>query len=144
MATSKINNIFAKMIYVISNRYSRHFLIIILFLFIFVFNTFELKALDGNWHEVPSTEYGRQWFDQSNIKKLTKNKLIINSRYKPVFNNQYKNNVIISYTMEIDCNKKLFKDVNINSKEVKESIWRSPNGDLLIDSVINEACKTIF
>ncbi len=93
------------------------------------------------WHEVPSTEAGRQWWDEGSLKRNKTGTINVLSRFQASNSKNESKTVSKLYVMEIDCAEKLFKDSSINGLPNFSSRWVEANGDKLIDSVINEVCS---
>ena len=89
------------------------------------------------WKEVTASQYGRQWWQEGSIKKNTDGTIRVLSKFQPSKANFDQS---IVYTMDINCEDKLYKDISINENKLNNSIWKSPGGDVLIEGIINETC----
>ncbi len=63
----------------------------------------------------------------------------VNSIYIPT-EVEYSDNNKFLYSMEINCQSKLYKDKSINGTPQSTNNWQSSNGDLLIDETIRIVC----
>ena len=97
----------------------------------------KVNASSVEWDEVYSNRYGKQFLDLNNIKEIKGDKIQISSKFLKRTKNSEQ---IFLYTMNIDCNKNLYIDISKNGELIKNPTWEDPNGDKLIDNVINKAC----
>ena len=103
------------------------------------------NAILHDWIAVPKSINGEQLWDKKSITKNNDGSLRVLSKFSP----NVKNNITqdILYTMDIKCDKQLFRDVSLGSKDFDEFKnadinWKSPNGDKLIIGVINQVCNS--
>ena len=69
------------------------------------------------------------------------NKIItISTKYLP-YGKEKKVLNPIYFKMKIDCYNKRFKDEYINGNPKVNPLWEEPQGDMLINNVINDSCK---
>tara|TARA_Y100001968_G_scaffold151428_1_gene138586 strand:- start:325 stop:732 length:408 start_codon:yes stop_codon:yes gene_type:complete len=90
------------------------------------------------WNEVPSSQYGRQWWEENTLVKNDDGSIKVISKYRP---KQTKREIYYLYTMDINCKKNLYRDLTVNGKDIPTIKWNTPNGDILIQGVINQACS---
>ena len=102
-----------------------------------------------DWHEVPASADGRQWWDAGSLRINRSGNLTVLSRFQPATPADQPRNADGSeprppasdlYVMEIDCGQTLFRDTSINGIPQWGSSWQAASGDDLISSTINEAC----
>ena len=100
-------------------------------------------ALAGpvEWHEVPTSSEGRQWWDAGSLRLSRGGNLSVLSRFQPA-NPEAAAAPRSSelYVMEIDCGQRLFRDTSVNGLPKLRAEWQPAGGDRLIDAVIEEAC----
>ncbi len=100
-------------------------------------------ALSYDWVTVPQSQFGEQIWDKKNMQTNKDGSIRVFSKFIPRNSNGITQNIL--YTMDIDCSKTLFKDVAIGTKKFneiknKDLAWKSPNGDKLILSLIQQVC----
>ena len=102
-----------------------------------------------DWHEVPASDDGRQWWDAGSLRVNRSGNLTVLSRFQPAPPANQPRNADGSeprppasdlYVMEIDCGQTLFRDTSINGIPQWGSSWQAAAGDDLISSTISEAC----
>jgi len=102
-----------------------------------------------DWHEVPATTDGRQWWDAGSLRVNRNGNLTVLSRFQPAPPADQPRNADGSearppasdlYVMEIDCGQNLYRDTSINGIPQWGSTWQAASGDDLISSTIGEAC----
>ena len=102
-----------------------------------------------DWHEVPASDDGRQWWDAGSLRVNRDGNLTVLSRFQPAPPADQPRNADGSeprppasdlYVMEIDCGQNLFRDTSINGLPQWGSSWQAAAGDDLISSTITEAC----
>ena len=102
-----------------------------------------------DWHEVPASNDGRQWWDAGSLRVNRSGNLTVLSRFQPAPPADQPRNADGSeprppasdlYVMEIDCGQTLFRDTSINGIPQWGSSWQAAAGDDLISSTITEAC----
>lgn len=93
-----------------------------------------------DWHEVPATDEGRQWWDAGSLRRSRSGNLTVLSRYQPASESE-KPRLGDLYVMEIDCGQSLYRDTSINGLPQFGSEWQPAAGDDLISSVIAESCE---
>ena len=103
---------------------------------------FDTSSAEGiNWIEVANTNNEIQFIDTNSINYNNKGFLSVLTKYSQV--NPDNNDVIItkSYLLAIDCEKRLFTELPLNSelKQVKD--WTNPINDKLIKKTIINSCS---
>ena len=113
------------------------------------------KALAGpvEWHEVPASSEGRQWWDAGSLRLSRGGNLSVLSRFQPANpeaeaggtaeangNTPARPRAGELYVMEIDCGQRLFRDTSVNGLPKLRAEWEPAGADRLIDAVIEEAC----
>ncbi len=100
-------------------------------------------ASNINWKEVPSNESGSQWWDTNSLKVINQGNLSVRSKFIPTLTNtSIEASSPNIYVMSIDCNRKLFRDLEVNGISKVNPKWESANGDALINEVINDVCNS--
>ena len=110
-------------------------------------------ALAGpvNWHEVPSTAEGRQWWDSGSLRATKTGNLSVLSRFQPPNPGDSESGTTGEsepkpkrmadlYVMDIDCDQQLFRDTSINGIPQFKAEWLPSAGDNLISAVIEGSC----
>lgn len=99
-------------------------------------------ALAGpvEWHEVPASSEGRQWWDAGSLRLSRGGNLSVLSRFQPANPEAEAGSRSELYVMEIDCGQRLFRDTSVNGLPKLRAEWQPAGGDRLIDAVIEEAC----
>lgn len=93
-----------------------------------------------DWHEVPATDEGRQWWDAGSLRRSRGGNLSVLSRFQPASDSDQPRMGDL-YVMEVDCGQKLYRDTSINGLPQFGSEWQPAAGDDLISSVIAESCQ---
>ena len=102
-----------------------------------------------DWHEVPASEDGRQWWDAGSLRVNRDGNLTVLSRFQPARPSDQTLNPDGSerrppasdhYVMEIDCGQDLFRDTSINGIPQWGSSWQVVRGDGLIETTIRAVC----
>ncbi len=99
-------------------------------------------ALAGpvEWHEVPATQEGRQWWDSGSLRRSRGGNVSVLSRFQPSADDAGAQPASDLYVMEIACGEDLFRDTSINGLPQFGAEWQPAAGDTLISSVITEVC----
>ena len=99
-------------------------------------------ALAGpvEWHEVPATQEGRQWWDSGSLRRSRSGNVSVLSRFQPRADDAEIQRASDLYVMEIACGEDLFRDTAINGLPQFGAEWQPAAGDTLISSVITEVC----
>ena len=101
-----------------------------------------------NWHEVPATEAGRQWWDEGSLRVSKTGLLSVLSRFQPAEAEQPSGSGqrprILGdlYVMEIDCGQGLYRDTSINGLPHWGAEWQPVGSDGLIEAVVRESCSS--
>ena len=90
-----------------------------------------------DWHELPATAEGRQWWDAGSLRSNRDGNLTVLSRFQPAPPDEKKSDL---YVMEIDCGQDLFRDTSINGIPQWGSSWQVAAGDGLIEATIKAVC----
>lgn len=93
-----------------------------------------------DWHEVPSTSEGRQWWDGGSLRRSRGGNVSVLSRFQPAVSEDKPRPVSDLYVMEIACGEDLFRDTSINGLPQFGAEWQPAAGDSLISSMIAEVC----
>ena len=93
-------------------------------------------ALAGpvDWHEVPATQEGRQWWDSGSLRLDREGRLSVLSRF------QDSDGATTLYVMQLDCDQQLFRDTSVNGLPRFRAEWQAVAGDGLGAAVIQQAC----
>jgi len=103
-----------------------------------------------DWHEVPSSVDGRQWWDAGSLRLNREGNLTVLSRFQPAPPADQPRNADGSeprppasdlYVMEIDCGQSLYRDTSINGIPQWGSTWQAPAEDDLISATIHASCE---
>ena len=102
-----------------------------------------ISPMSHSWVEVPKSQFGMQFWDKASVQINQDKSIRVFSKFIP--KNSTKITQDILYTMDIDCSETLFRDVAVGAKEFnefknKDSKWKDPNGDKLIQDVIDQVC----
>jgi hypothetical protein len=102
------------------------------------------------WHEVPATAEGRQWWDSGSLRFDRQGRLSVLSRFQPpepaveegeaYGKTAARPPVGTLYVMQLDCDQALYRDTSVNGLPRWQAEWRPVAGDGLMSSVLNEAC----
>ena len=100
-------------------------------------------ALAGpvDWHEVPATPEGRQWWDQGSLHPSRGGHLSVLSRFQPAGQEDGRSRPGDLYVMEIDCAQRLYRDTSVNGIPRFGASWSAPGDDELVMAVIRESCE---
>ncbi|MEB3254909.1 MAG: hypothetical protein VKJ05_00835 [Synechococcaceae cyanobacterium] len=101
-------------------------------------------AAPVEWHEVPATAAGRQWWDSGSLRLDRDGRLSVLSRFQPApgANGEEPERppAATLYVMQLDCDQQLFRDVSVNGLPRFRAEWQAVAGDDLGAAVIREAC----
>jgi hypothetical protein len=105
-----------------------------------------LPAVAGpvDWHEVPSSAEGRQWWDQGSLHPSRSGQLSVLSRFQPAGEEgeeSGRGRLGDLYVMEIDCGQRLYRDTSVNGIPRFGASWTAPADDTLVMAVIRESCE---
>ena len=90
-----------------------------------------------DWHEVPATEEGRQWWDAGSLRITRDGHLSVLSRFQPSEEGSRGQ----LYVMELDCDQELFRDTSVNGLPRFGAEWQAAAGDALSTATLREACR---
>lgn len=93
-----------------------------------------------DWHEVPASEAGRQWWDAGSLRLSRGGYLSVLSRFEPAADGDDRPRASDLYVMEIDCDQGLYRDTSVNGIPRFGGEWQAAGSDLLIDAVIDQSC----
>jgi hypothetical protein len=97
-----------------------------------------------DWHEVPATAAGRQWWDAGSLRYGRNGELTVLSRFQPAEAKEAETTKprILGdlYVMQIDCGQNLFRDTSINGIPRWQAEWHPIDGDALIEAVVQQSC----
>jgi hypothetical protein len=98
-----------------------------------------------DWHEVPATSEGRQWWDAGSLRIDRDGRLSVLSRFQPApatAEGEEAGRPVPGslYVMQVDCDQALFRDVSVNGLPRFRSPWQAVADDALGGAVIREAC----
>jgi hypothetical protein len=105
-------------------------------------------AAPVDWHEVPATAEGRQWWDAGSLRIDRDGRLSVLSRYQAAAEEpagdqqqQTRGPAASLYVMQLDCDQQLFRDVSVNGLPRFRAEWQAVADDELGAAVIREACQ---
>jgi hypothetical protein len=100
-----------------------------------------------DWHEVPATAEGRQWWDAGSLRLNRDGNLTVLSRFQPPAPDPGDGDAPAArppaselYVMELDCGQSLFRDTSINGIPQWGSQWQAAGADGLIEETLAEVC----
>lgn len=100
-----------------------------------------------DWHEVPATSEGRQWWDAGSLRLTRDGNISVLSRFQPAAANGEQSAepaerpaVSELYVMEIDCGQSLFRDTSVNGIPQWGSHWQAAAGDGLVEETLSAVC----
>jgi hypothetical protein len=99
------------------------------------------RAASVDWHEVPATEAGRQWWDAGSLRVTRGGNLSVLSRFQPAAVDDERTRLPDLYVMEIDCGQTLYRDTSVNGLPRLRAEWHPAEGDPLVMAVIRESCE---
>ena len=97
-----------------------------------------------DWHEVPASHEGRQWWDQGSLHPSRNGHLSVLSRFQPASPDGEDDDRPRQgdlYVMEIDCGQRLYRDTSVNGLPRFGASWSAPGDDELVMAVIRESCQ---
>jgi hypothetical protein len=97
-----------------------------------------------DWHEVPATAEGRQWWDQGSLRISRDGNLSVLSRFQPASGageDSDRPRLGDLYVMEIDCGQRLYRDTSVNGIPRFGASWSAAGDDALVMAVIRESCE---
>lgn len=105
-----------------------------------------MQAGPVEWHEVPATTEGRQWWDSGSLRLDRQGHLSVLSRFQPAppadgdGAEEEKPAGGSLYVMQIDCDQSLYRDTSVNGLPRWNPDWLPVAGDGLSAAVLREAC----
>ncbi len=97
-----------------------------------------------DWHEVPATAEGRQWWDQGSLRRSRDGNLSVLSRFQPASEadaDSDRPRLGDLYVMEIDCGQRLYRDTSVNGIPRFGASWSAAGDDELLMAVMRESCE---
>jgi hypothetical protein len=97
-----------------------------------------------DWHEVPATAEGRQWWDQGSLRRSRDGHLSVLSRFLPASETDEQSDrprLGDLYVMEVDCGQRLYRDTSVNGIPRFGASWAAAGDDELVMAVIRESCE---
>jgi hypothetical protein len=97
-----------------------------------------------DWHEVPASAEGRQWWDQGSLRRSRDGHLSVLSRFQPASETDADSDrprLGDLYVMEIDCGQRLYRDTSVNGIPRFGASWSAAGDDELVMAVIRESCE---
>ena len=101
-------------------------------------------ALAGpvDWHEVPASPEGRQWWDQGSLHPSRNGHLSVLSRFLPAAKeDQSRPPLADLYVMQLDCDQDLYRDTSVNGLPRWNAEWHMGQEDPLVAAVLAAACQ---
>jgi len=100
------------------------------------------------WHEVPATAEGRQWWDSGSLRLSRQGQLTVLSRFQPAppapdpaGGPAGRAAASTLYVMELDCDQELYRDVSVNGLPRYRAQWQAVGGDSLTRQILRAACQ---
>mgnify|MGYP007078070584 FL=1 len=93
-----------------------------------------------DWHEVASSDEGRQWWDGGSLRRSREGNVSVLTRFQAPTTEEKPRPSNDLYVMELDCNQALFRDTSINGLPQFGAQWQPTAGDNLITRVVTEVC----
>jgi hypothetical protein len=97
-----------------------------------------------DWHEVPATAEGRQWWDRGSLRPSRDGNLSVLSRFQPASETDADSDrprLGDLYVMEVDCGQRLYRDTSVNGIPRFGASWAPAGDDELVMAVIRESCE---
>jgi len=93
-----------------------------------------------DWHEVASSDEGRQWWDGGSLRRSRGGNVSVLTRFQPPATEEKPRPINDLYVMELDCDQSLYRDTSINGLPQFSPQWQPTAGDDLITRVVSEVC----
>ncbi len=110
-------------------------------LFIVIFIRYPSMAISYEWHEFYSSNEGRQWLDKDSLVIKRDGTRSVITRFTPSKQKDDNSPKSFIFTMDINCEERIYRDTSINGVPNKQSKWESSNDDKLIEQVMSETCS---
>lgn len=100
-----------------------------------------------DWHEVPVSAEGRQWWDAGSLRLSRNGHLTVLSRFQPpplkLEANAPSGRPAPTqlYVMELDCDQELYRDISVNGLPRFRAPWQVASGDALSTATLRAACR---
>ncbi|MEB3244065.1 MAG: hypothetical protein VKO44_10565 [Cyanobacteriota bacterium] len=104
-------------------------------------------AAPVDWHEVPASAEGRQWWDAGSLRLSREGRLTVLSRFTPpapeASAEASRGQRVASqlYVMELDCDQELYRDISVNGLPRFRAEWQAAAGDALSTETLRAACR---
>ncbi len=99
-------------------------------------------AASVDWHELPASDAGRQWWDAGSLRLSRGGNLSVLSRFQPAASDEGGRPPLSDlYVMEIDCGQNLYRDTSVNGLPRFRADWQPADGDELLMALIQESCE---
>jgi len=93
-----------------------------------------------DWQEVDPTSAGRQWWDKGSLRLNRKGELTVLSRFSATPDESGKTATGSLYVMALDCDEKLYKDLQVNGLPKPRADWQLVGSEDLIAEVLEQSC----
>ena len=93
-----------------------------------------------DWHEVASSDEGRQWWDGGSLRRSREGNVSVLTRFQAPTTEEKPRPSNDLYVMELDCDQALFRDTSINGLPQFGAQWLPVGNDDLTAEVLREAC----
>ncbi len=93
-----------------------------------------------DWQEVDPTSAGRQWWDKGSLRLNRKGELTVLSRFSATPDESGKTATGSLYVMALDCDEKLYKDLQVNGLPKPRADWQFVGSEDLIAEVLEQSC----
>ena len=93
-----------------------------------------------DWQEVDPTSDGRQWWDKGSLRLNRKGELTVLSRFNATPDESGKTATGSLYVMALDCDEKLYKDLQVNGLPKPRADWQLVGSEDLIAEVLEQSC----
>jgi hypothetical protein len=93
-----------------------------------------------DWQEVDPTSDGRQWWDKGSLRLNRKGELTVLSRFSATPDESGKTATGSLYVMALDCDEKLYKDLQVNGLPKPRADWQLVGSEDLIAEVLEQSC----
>ena len=116
--------------------------LVAILLLLVVFSSAGSAAFAGpvDWHEVASSDDGRQWLDGGSLRRSREGNVSVLTRFQAPTTEEKPRPSNDLYVMELDCDQALFRDTSINGLPQFGAQWQPTAGDNLITRVVTEVC----
>jgi hypothetical protein len=95
-----------------------------------------------DWQEVNPTSAGKQWWDKGSLRLNRKGELTVLSRFSPSADASSKTASGKLFVMALDCDERLYKDLQVNGLPRPHANWQLVGAEDLIAEVLEQACSS--